>query len=131
MNTAFLIKPLLILLALSPNPTNSKPEITFDTYEHNFGVILPNSNYQYTFRFTNTGKDTLQIYRVRAGCSCTEAILSGQIFKPKESGSVTIIFNPEDFTGEITRWIYVYANTEERETTLEIKANILNKNKKR
>ena len=126
MNTAILIKPLLILLTLSPSAANSNPKIVFDTYEHNFGEILPNSNNKYTFKFTNTGKDTLQIYRVRAGCTCIDINLSGNIFKPKESGSITIVFNPEDSTGKITRWIYVYANTLERETTLTITANILN-----
>ena len=130
MNLTFLLNPLLILLTLSPSVPNSNSEITFDTYVHSFGEILPNSNNKYTFRFTNTGKNVLQIYRIRTGCSCIETNLSGQIFKPGETGSIIINFNPEDSTGKITRWIYVYANTPERSTTLEITATILtNKSK--
>lgn len=58
---------LLILLVFALNSCDGKPVAHFKETTHDFGKVQQNSTVTHTFHFTNEGKSTLIIERIKAG----------------------------------------------------------------
>ena len=67
----------------------------------------------HTFKFTNSGSDTLIISNVEVQCGCTEAELSQKVLLPGESANIKVILNTTTLDGLSVRKVILYTNTKE------------------
>ncbi len=115
----------MLLLAL---PAFASGKLAFENQIHNFGNIKMESKVMYTFRFTNRGDKTLNITRVRAGCSCTGTLVTKKSVKPGESGEVKVELYTDRRLGELTKSVYVYSDDPEHgKIRLVLLANVVEK----
>ena len=70
------------------SPTEG-PHIHFDTIIHNAGTVPEGEKLSYTFRFSKSGTDTLEVY-ARSTCSCSAALLSDKKIPPGGTGKIKI-----------------------------------------
>lgn len=134
-------------LVATTNPDQSSPEVsdnnsensteevndgkntTIEYFElkHNFGNVMYPSENKYTFKFKNTGKEPLVIEDAKASCGCTVPNKPEEPIMPGEVGELDVIFRPkQNQVGQpVTKRITVTANTEPKETYLEISANVM------
>ena len=49
------------------------PRIVFEQPIHDFGEVKRGAPVEYSYIFTNTGAETLQVLEVKPGCGCTTA----------------------------------------------------------
>lgn len=79
------------------------------------------------FEFTNKGNSDIYIISVRTTCRCTEeAEYSRKPVKPGKKGYVKLFFNPKEEEGKINETVFITTNARPRESTLSIKAKIIN-----
>lgn len=69
------------------------PRLTFINNTLDLGTFKGDSIRRGYVAFTNTGSDTLQIYRVISDCGCTVAKTSGKVIPPGASDSIMISFD--------------------------------------
>ena len=92
-------------------PVNAKPEkfdpakklvqepagpltgISFNEYEHDFGVMDEGDVVTYYFEFTNTGAEPLILDKCKGSCGCTVPQCPKNPIAPGESGSIEVKFN--------------------------------------
>jgi len=87
------------------------PVITFEKTTHDFGRVSLRSVTLYDFKFTNTGDEPLKILVASTkGCSCTASVSPLKIYKPGESGKVTVNFNAGKVEGLQSKEIVVSSN---------------------
>jgi hypothetical protein len=55
---------LMTIILLLPVFSYAQPSITFDSEEHNFGIVAPVDTIEHVFEFTNTGDQDLLIERL-------------------------------------------------------------------
>ena len=102
----------------------SKPVLSFEVKEHDFGTLKEGEKVSYTFHFTNTGNANLIISSVIPGCGCTVADFTRTPVPPQKEGIVTITFDTKDKKGVVRKRVSVQANTYPAETVLYFTANI-------
>lgn len=109
---------------VSPQGTTS---IEYVEVTHNFGSVSYPSENLYTFKFKNTGTEALVIESAQASCGCTVPNKPDKPIMPGEMGEMDVIFRPkEGQQGQVvTKRVTVIANTDPKETYLEISANVL------
>ncbi|WP_083261184.1 DUF1573 domain-containing protein [Crocinitomix algicola] len=112
------------------SPADNKLEATTIEYmqeKHNFGNVRYPSENLHTFRFKNTGNAPLVIESAKASCGCTVPNKPEEPIMPGEFGEMDVIFRPkEGQAGQVvTKRVTVTANTEPKQTYLEIEANVL------
>jgi outer membrane biosynthesis protein TonB len=109
----------------TPPPADGKyPAMTFDTKEHDFGLIKQGDKVEYNFKFTNTGEADLIISSARGTCGCTVPEYPKEAVKPGESGKIKVSFNSTGKKGATTKSVYLTCNTKDGKEKLEIKATI-------
>jgi hypothetical protein len=91
-------------------PVARGPHITFDKLVHRFGPITDTREHPASFRFTNTGTETLIISDINASCGCTVPTLERRQFQPGESDTIEVTFNPRDRSGDTDKYISVVTN---------------------
>ncbi|UKN01790.1 DUF1573 domain-containing protein [Paracrocinitomix mangrovi] len=114
-------------------PEDSKIEgmettsIEYFESKHDFGSVFYPSDNKFTFKFKNTGEVPLVIDKAQASCGCTIPNKPEEPIPPGGIGEMDVIFRPK--SGQVgqtvTKKITVTANTEPRETYLEITAKVL------
>ena len=100
------------------------PQINFETYEHNFGIIAQGEKVSYTFKFRNIGDGALQITDVTTSCGCTASKYSTEPVKPGESGTVEVIFDSYGREGKQLKSANVWTNCGEKPIKLQIFAEV-------
>ena len=94
---------------------------------HDFGNVFYPSTNSYTFKFKNTGDEPLTIFNAKASCGCTVPNKPEKPILPGEFGEMDVVFKPKE--GQqgtpVTKRITVVANTNPKETYLNIKSNVL------
>jgi len=110
-----------------PNAPKETTTIEYVETNHSFGDVQYPSENLYTFKFKNTGSIPLVIEDAKASCGCTVPATPEDPIMPGEMGELDVIFRPkEGQQGQnVTKRVTVTANTEPRQTYLEIKANVL------
>ena len=110
----------------SKGPLSKTTSIKYETAVHDFGDVFYPSDNKYTFKFTNTGNEPLIISDAQASCGCTVPRKPEQPIMPGETGELDVVFKPkEGQVGQpVTKRITVTANTEPKQTYLDIKANV-------
>jgi hypothetical protein len=101
--------PKIMNLDIEVNPA-SKARIKFESDMFDFGSIPRGATAVHSFRFTNTGTDTLEITGVRPTCGCTTAPLSSNTIAPGGEATIKAYFNSKNFNGRVTKQIYVNSN---------------------
>ncbi len=113
----------------APNNPVSAGSTTVEYMEesHDFGNVRYPSDNLYTFKFKNTGNEPLLIESATASCGCTVPNKPEEAILPGEIGELDVIFRPkEGQQGQVVKKrVTVIANTEPKQTYLEIKANVL------
>ena len=101
--------------------------IEYFDLKHDFGNVFYPSDNKFTFKFKNTGDVPLVIDKAKASCGCTIPNKPEEPIMPGEIGELDVIFRPK--SGQVgqpvTKKITVTANTEPKETYLEISAKVL------
>ena len=81
----------------------------------------------HTFRFKNTGTQSLVILNVEASCGCTTPKYDKKPIPPGGEGKIEVEFNSSGRYGKQYKVINIFANVPEKVIELKIIANIKNK----
>ncbi len=101
------------------------PRIQFATAVYDFGRAKAGELVKYSFVFTNTGDEVLQLTAVQPSCGCTTAGDWTRQVKPGETGNVAIQFNSAAFNGPVFKTVSVSANDKQHPVTvLQLKGTI-------
>lgn len=107
------------------NQHNQKPEISFETTEHNFGKVIYGEVVSYNFKFKNTGNADLVISRVGTTCGCTVTDYPEKPIKPGEEEYFEVTFDSNRQSGFQSKTISVVTNAQPNPMTLRIKAKVV------
>jgi hypothetical protein len=107
-----------------PNANVKLAEMKFNKVEHDFGTINQGDKVDYTFKFTNTGKNDLIISNAVGSCGCTVPEYPKEPVKPGKTGKIKVIFNSAGKSGQQTKTVTINANTANGTEKLTIKASI-------
>jgi len=113
-------------MANAAPPVDNTPKTTanFTQYEHDFGKIKQDSENKYVFKFTNTGKEPMIIETANGSCGCTVPNYPKAPIPPGGTGEIEVVYKPGKQENAQTKTVTVIANTEPKETTLRIKAEV-------
>lgn len=135
-------KPIQEKSETTSTPTNAKPKkfdpakdqaqepagpltaLSFDSYEHDFGVIDEGDVVTHTFTFTNTGAEPLILDKCKGSCGCTVPQCPKEPIAPGTSGTIEVKFNSKGKKNSQTKKVTVTANTDPAQTILTIKAQV-------
>jgi hypothetical protein len=110
---------------VSPEVNNGpKTSVAFAESEHDFGIIDQDTENRKVFVFTNTGTEPLIIENAKGSCGCTVPEYPKEPIAPGETGEINVIYKPGKQKGSQTKTVTITANTEPRNTILNIKANV-------
>ncbi len=73
------------------------------------GKFLRGKEVNYEIKFKNSGDADLKINSVQTSCGCSSALLSSDMIKPGEAGSIKFTFNGQGF-GEVMKSVIVTTN---------------------
>ena len=76
------------------------------------------------FPFKNTGDQAVTLFSTESDCGCTTATLDQKIFKPGESGTITVNFAVGDRVGPQEKKVRVRASDQTEPHVLTVKTNI-------
>lgn len=102
------------------NPTT----ISFDKMQHNFGEINQDTENKTVFTFTNTGNKPLIIESAKGSCGCTVPEYPKDPIAPGATAEIKVVYKPGKQKGVQNKTVTVVANTEPRDTRLNIMANV-------
>lgn len=107
--------------------TNSEeaPVMSFEATEYDFGSVNEGEIVDYTFRFTNTGKQPLIISKATATCGCTVPEWPKQPIAVGGSGEIKVKFNSKNRKNLQTKYVNINANTVPPVTRLKITGNVV------
>jgi len=88
----------------------NKPKIVFDNKKIDFGRAIQGAELTHKFSFENAGDSLLTIGKIRTSCGCTAALASKESLKPGEKGDIKVTFNTRGYSGEVSKYIYVYTD---------------------
>lgn len=101
-----------------------KTTMTFTKYEHDFGTIKQDTENKQIFKFTNTGTEPLIIESATGSCGCTVPNYPKSPIPPGGTGEIEVVYKPGKQENAQQKTVTVVANTEPKETTLRIKAQV-------
>jgi len=105
--------------------TEGYPKIKFDTTYYDFGTMVQGEQAAFTFKFKNTGTANLVILDAFSTCGCTVPEYSDNPIPPGGKGKVEVVFNSEGKRGLQYKTVTLKLNTEMKQKTLTLKANVL------
>lgn len=100
-------------------------EITFDSYEHDFGQIEAGDVVEHTFIFTNTGENELIISNAKGSCGCTVPYYPKEPIASGETGEIKVQYNSKGKSGMQRKNVTITANTDPGKTVLNIQSEVL------
>lgn len=111
------------------NPEPVKPSgpptaIKFEKEEHDFGKIKQDTQNKYKFKFKNTGTNPLLIENAVGSCGCTVPTYPKEPIAPGAIGEIEVVYSPGKQKGQQQKTVTVTANTEPKETRVQIKAEV-------
>ena len=121
---------LLALTSLSIGLTiaaSSQPKIEFpEGTTYDFGTIYKGQAVTHHFELKNSGKDTLLITGVSAGCGCTAALVASSRIPPDSSTELKVTFSSGAFSGAVQKTVAVGTNDPGTpNTTIYIKSTVI------
>ncbi len=85
-----------------------------DPVVQNLGNLQKGQVAEITWKFKNTGDKPLYITNVTAGCGCTTPDIPKEPIAPGAESLIKAKFNSENFSGHVTKEVYVEANNQNR-----------------
>ena len=112
-----------------PQPEPVKPSgpptsVKFEKEEHDFGKVKQDTQNKYKFKFRNTGTNPLIIENAVGSCGCTVPTYPKEPIAPGASGEIEVVYSPGKQKGQQQKTVTVTANTEPKETRVQIKADV-------
>lgn len=92
---------------------NTSPKLKFDETKHYFGKVKEGDKVDYTFKYKNIGKVTLNIKSADVTCDCIETKLSKTTLKAGETGTLKVTLDTTERLGKISRNIMVQSDDPE------------------
>jgi hypothetical protein len=89
------------------------PKIYFPETQFDFGIVKEGVVVSHTFKFTNKGKDTLDIKDIKTSCGCTAALVSNKKINPGKEGTIKIDLDTKNREGRMSRTVTVTSNDPE------------------
>ncbi|MCM8759893.1 MAG: DUF1573 domain-containing protein, partial [Candidatus Omnitrophica bacterium] len=93
-----------------PGKTREGPDIRFEEYNFNWGVVAQGRKIKHIFRFKNVGTQKLVISKVRSSCGCALVSSSAKEIAPGGKGFLRVIVDPAGRFGPQEYRIYVHSN---------------------
>ena len=102
----------------------SAPQMVLKQQIHDFKDVLEGETLTHTFELHNQGDETLDIERVKPGCTCS-VVHFDPLIPPNAEGKITVKINTKGFDGP-ERWVVkVFSNDPTwREAVLDLRANV-------
>ncbi len=107
-----------------PKPSGPPTSIKFEKEEHDFGKVKQDTQNKYKFKFKNTGSNPLIIENAVGSCGCTVPTYPKEPVAPGGSGEIEVVYSPGKQKGQQQKTVTVTANTDPRETRVQIKAEV-------
>ena len=95
-----------------------QPNIQFETIEYDAGKVLEGEKVVYAFKFTNTGKDPLELQSVKASCGCTATAPKDDIIAGGATSEIVATFDSRNRKGQQTKTITVRSNDPDQATVI-------------
>ncbi|PSR09827.1 MAG: DUF1573 domain-containing protein [Bacteroidetes bacterium] len=89
-----------------PTTTMTFAETTFD-----FGTVAEGEMVSHTYKFTNTGTETLVLSDAKGSCGCTVPKWPREPIAPGKSADITVEFNSKNKAGKRNQKVTITANT--------------------
>lgn len=106
-----------------PPPTDmKKTSVKWSNMIHDFGKVKQNSTNNFSFQFTNTGKEPLLITNAVGSCGCTVPNYPKEPIMPGKSATIDVEYKPGMQENQQEKTVTVTANTEPYDTQLKIRA---------
>lgn len=102
----------------------NQAEFKFENLEYNYGTIKQGDKVEYTFNFTNTGKEPLIITSAQGSCGCTVPEWPKEPIKKGEAGKIHVTFNSAGKMGLQDKTVTINSNAKTNPVVLHIKGNI-------
>ena len=101
----------------------SPPAIAFESETCDLGSLVQGEQPDCLFSFANGGSDDLRILSVEPTCGCTTALLAAPLVRAGERGGIRVVFDSDNFTGEVLKEVEVRSNDPARPSvTLRVRA---------
>ncbi|MGB5849311.1 MAG: DUF1573 domain-containing protein [Ignavibacteriaceae bacterium] len=97
-------------VVLSDAESSTYPVLNFGETQHDFGKVDEGKVVEYTFKFANGGKSTLKIKDIKTSCGCTAALVSSEVLKPGEQGTLKVELDTSNRKGKMSRTITIESN---------------------
>lgn len=107
---------------VAPGPPTTT--IDYEAVEIDFGKVREGKIVEKTFWFRNTGAESLLIENVRSSCGCTVPEWPKEPVPPGGRGKIVVRFDTKGKYGEQRKRVIVTANTNPRETFLELSGKV-------
>jgi len=98
--------------------------IAFEKTVHDFGTVKEGESVEYTFVFTNTGKEPLKIESARGSCGCTVPQWPKEPIPAGAKGEIKVSFNSNGKRGKQHKSVTIKANTNPTHSRIYIKATV-------
>ncbi len=110
---------------MTPEQLKNAPKLKFSSNLHDFGNIQKGQQLSTEFSFTNTGKEKLNIRKIKTNCDCVVTDLDKDSYKSGASGTIKVTFNSTNRRGNQQKSIIIFSNDPSAPTQrLIIKAKI-------
>ena len=113
--------------SLEENAKVPKTTVEFDKEIHDFGQIKQGEIAETTFKIKNVGDNDLYIVDAHGSCGCTVPEVTKEAIKPGESAPISVKFDSNGKSGEVTKSIMITCNTEKGIENIKIKSSIKTK----
>ncbi len=96
--------------AAAPASALTVENMVFKSDMHDFGTVSEGGAADYTFTFTNTGKEPIIIQRAQPSCGCTASDWTKEPVLPGKTGYVKASYGTQGRPGPFTKTITVLSN---------------------
>lgn len=103
------------------------PRMIFEETRYQFGTVNEGDIVKHVFKFTNEGKAPLLISHAKSTCGCTVPEWPEAPIAPGESGVISVRFDTKNKKGRQGKPITILANTNPRETFLQLVGEVIPK----
>lgn len=111
----------LFFIHISVYAQNNTAKITFLEEKYDFGTIEEsNGQVTHSFKFVNTGTDSIRLTSVRASCGCTTPYWLKSALSPGDTGKIEVAFNPLNRPGKFAKTVTVRTSGEPETKLLRI-----------
>ncbi len=69
----------------------------------NLGKISKSEQTELKFKLVNQNQERIKVEKISKSCGCTDIRMNSNIIYPDSSKEVSIIFNPKDDSGDVTK----------------------------